>query len=539
MSSVTSRPMQGRSRQPGGLAFVIAVMLFGSWCVGARALIDRSMWMDEVHSWLLVTDPDWNHAFGALADGVDFNPPGWFAVTRAAMRWHGEITPAVLRCWSVFWMLLAAVGVYLLLVRRWDWSVSGAAVLIAFGHPLVVHQATEIRFYAFWCAAIVWLIHALSMPANTRGQRVAAVLCSVVATGAVTTCHYFGVLSILLVLLPVIVRRPIVPAVRWRCVAVVATTTMCLACCWPFLHGQRAALTRATWISPPTIADSCGFLLVFLPLWKGLLLCAAGVVGVMLRQRARQAGSAETPAIAVVPLSLWSAASLSLMPIVIVAVSWCLQPALVTRYAIVGLPGLAVVTGAVLNGLPRRWRASIPIVSAAWFLVSTNNTVWECQHDEVTELAFAQQLVDHAAERRILCEDRIVYARLMHSHPELASRLALIDFEDHELVSASSLRIVQRDAGRAMARWYPDYVMQSLHDVPHDGSVVLVPYEGTPTSGLRLPAGVEAHPLATGLLELRAARAVTTGGNAELSHADQSCRAPFGSVAPVISANSN
>ena len=62
-----------------GLVALVVVQLF---LTGSFSLLDRYLWLDEIHTQLLVTDPELTHAAGALAGGADFNPPGLYLMLR-------------------------------------------------------------------------------------------------------------------------------------------------------------------------------------------------------------------------------------------------------------------------------------------------------------------------------------------------------------------------------------------------------------------------------------------------------------------------
>ncbi|MFN9971085.1 MAG: hypothetical protein ACK58T_14455, partial [Phycisphaerae bacterium] len=64
----------------------------------------------------------------------------------------------------------------------------------------------------------------------------------------------------------------------------------------------------------------------------------------------------------------------------------------------------------------------------------------------------------------ILFEDRADWFPLVYRYPELRSRCALVDFTDSQMTVDSDLRAVQRDSGRKIAQWYPEYQMRHLSE---------------------------------------------------------------------------
>ena len=71
-------------------------MIVLSWAGLGQRLLTRPLWMDEIHSWLLISDADVGHAMSALADGADYNPPTYYLVARS-LAVFGPITEYRLR----------------------------------------------------------------------------------------------------------------------------------------------------------------------------------------------------------------------------------------------------------------------------------------------------------------------------------------------------------------------------------------------------------------------------------------------------------
>jgi len=69
---------------PGGIGLLEGVLVpavVGLWtlasivAVGSTSVLTRPMWLDEIHTALLVGDPSLLHALCALSHGADYNPP--------------------------------------------------------------------------------------------------------------------------------------------------------------------------------------------------------------------------------------------------------------------------------------------------------------------------------------------------------------------------------------------------------------------------------------------------------------------------------
>lgn len=476
-------------------------------------LLSRLMWMDEVHSWLIVSDTDLSHAMHALADGVDFNPPTWFVITRWLAMATGEVTEVRLRLISLFWMMAALAGVFLLLAKHFGSLASATAVLLTACHPLLVHQSTEIRFYGFWCACVSWLCVIIQYRPSSPGLRILQAIGAALLAGLTATCHYFGILSLGLIALPLVVRyTPDRSGFRLAAVILISGGTL-LLCCLPFLSGQKASLTRPTWISPPTIGDSLLFLQAMLPAWQIVVCVVAAIISIMCSRR-----TLADPFFRRLPDStreLWSLASLTLMPIVIVAVSWLIQPALVTRYAVVAVPAMAVGFAIAVYQCSVRTQVATLIMATGGFSYAVSSYESQWNSEQAYQKTLSQHLSRSDSSDLILFEDRIEWLPLVHYHPELRTFCKLADFTDNQLLEDSTLKIVQRDVGRRIQKWYPDFRLQALNDLGAQPSFWVVPY-ALEEPGLRYPAESKSQ---TEALPLREYYQASTGDTRETQSA--------------------
>jgi uncharacterized membrane protein len=458
----------------------VVVLLVVAWTAGGGKLLTRQLWMDEIHSWLLITDPDQSRAMSALADGVDFNPPTWFLVTRWLSGSPEVSTEFQIRCLSLLWTVMSIAGLCVILARHFDRLVICAAILLTISQPLLIHHSTEIRFYGFWSTCCIWLCVALQWCPQTRVLRSGRALILAILSFAVCTTHYFGVLSLGLIFLPILWRRWSGWLTELSAMGLGSATG--LLCCLQYLPGQKVALTRPTWISPATLPDTIGFLQSLMPTWQLIVCLVAFIVSIRLVMKRRNSGESHATdhrkkrsnEVALLAPLL----SLSLMPMVIVAISWCLQPSLVTRYAVVGLPSLAVLAAWIMQGSGPRARVSV--IGAAcvglWLGVSHRVDEWSVEENDCRQLV--QQIRSLKPGPVILFEDRIQWMPVLHHFPELRGQCVLADFDDCELVKDSSLRIVQRDVGRRIQKWYPMYAMKQLKEFSDSPEFYVIPYRG-------------------------------------------------------------
>ena len=481
------------------MALLICMMLGIAWAGGGRYLLQRQLWMDEIHSWLLIREPQTQRSLQALADGVDYNPPTYILLARQLRYLPGGITESGLRWLSLSLMILAIVGIFVVLYRRFPLLVCLASVLMMASSRHLIQQSTEIRFYPLWCAACAWLCvvldgHVIQRPWLLRWSNIVAVLLA----GVITTTHYFGILSLGLICVGAMLVRNLSRGRRRMIVWVACTGGVCLVGCLPFLIGQRAAITRATWVSPATVDDSLGFLNSMFPLIPMIICGAAFIISLALRKSSERhdasamaesdAHSDDGQTVGELARQLAPCLLLALMPLVIVLFSWTVQPALVVRYAVTGVLGFGAAFAVLLSRCGPRLQILMVVVSGICFL----QAVGFCRHQWL-EIDHARddlvtQLRHIPANGPIIFEDRTVSMPVLHSHPELRARCSLLDFNDDQLSIDSRLRIVQRDVGRRIVQWYPEYTMRSLDSLENELTFFVIPYVESPSASLLWPA---------------------------------------------------
>ena len=488
-----------------GLLTLLSVIWFSS---GASFLLQRLFWMDEVHSWLLINDPSPLRALHGLADGVDFNPPAYYLTARLLHWLPGELSEVRLRLLSVGLMSAAFVAGFLLLRRHFSLTAALGAIVLTAASPVLIHQAAEARFYALWMAAITLLALGLDIdsPHYRRLRQSGCLLLTIL----VCTTHYFGIISLTLLLSGQWLFSRHRDFRRSRFLLVLFLTGVAaVVLCLPLLSGQSAALTRPTWISAPTVMSSLAFLNVTMRPWLIVLLLAAVVLDQFARrvqshsQRASdrpeplpqaQFKAAAEPAATGGILAMKSVL-LTLMPVALVILSWLLQPAMVTRYAIAGLVGLAPIYAALLQ----RTRPSVQLIVLLLAVVGCMNSAQTCvrqwQQTDQRHLQLEAWIDRQPQNHVIVMEDRIDWLPLIHRRPDLSDRCFLAVFDDADLAVDSSLRIVQRDAGLKICRWYPGFRVRHVRRLSELERFVVVPYAGGSYDDLRYPGDFEEQKL--------------------------------------------
>ena len=476
-------PVSRRIRVTAGAAGLFLTLIAVWLSAGGDFLLRRSLWMDEVHTWILVSDPDPGHALSALADGVDYNPPGYYLLARMAGWLPGGLSSYRLRLFSLGCVIAALLAVYLLGCRRFSPFVSATAVLCMSGHALLIQQVTEIRFYALWLAAAAWLCWLLDH--RQRRESLWQTPLSMGLAALICTCHYFGIFSLVLVLSGSCVFRRDRASLRFHA-AVLLTGLVSLLLCWPFLAGQRAALTRPTWITPPTAGDSLNYLLAATPLSAVVMLLAgvsaAAVISGLDRRSVISSLSLawRTPGVA-----------LAAMPAVLVAFAWLIQPALVLRYAVTGAIGFVPLLAALISLQGRKGQTLCFAVGVMCSFHAVQQSVRQWQDQETQRERLATVTRELPEQRAVLFEDRTVWLPLVCAHPQLLDRCYLADFADSQMAVDSNLRAVQRDVGRRIAKWYPQYQLRSLASLRADEDFLIVPYSGGGFRDLHYPTGRE------------------------------------------------
>lgn len=465
----------------------ILVVVFGvCFALFGGTLLNRPFWMDEIHSWLLITDPDAFHALKALGEGADYNPPVYYALARVFSAVAG-LSETTLRIFSLLLSWGTAVVLAIVFRRQMTWWSAVGASLFVCSQSLFILQTTEVRFYALWLfllSAFCCLLTAA--PSQKAGIRHLG-LC--VLASLIAGTHYFGIISIGIVCTAHAVnnrlrRANLIPA-GLPVIAAVVT----VACCLPLLAGQKEALTAATWVKPPTLDSATKFLRQFFP---GIILLTAGAVwlsGKVFKPSSAQhpqSPSSHSDTGSQNQLSSKSGpwlrqedavfGSLLFMPVALIIFSYAVQPALVNRYASVGTLWLVPVLSRLLPALDIR--KSLLVFAAGSllfaFAVRHGSATWDYNLKPQQQLADSVNSIPKGTP--VLFEDRVDYWMLQKQ--QTSEDWNLLDFDTPPTDDLAVLRIVQRDVGRAVQRHYPNrYRMKSVRDVSQPVFYV-VPYRG-------------------------------------------------------------
>ncbi|MEP3479128.1 MAG: hypothetical protein ABJZ55_07780 [Fuerstiella sp.] len=463
------------------IAVVLSVVFVVSYAVFGHTLLLRPLWMDEVHSWLLISDPDPIHALRSLQQGADYNPPVYYAVAKV-FTWIVPLNEHNLRALSALLVLSTAIGLALVFDRHMKMPASIGCALLICSQELMILQSTEVRFYALWLALLTWFCFGL-----TTGKRsLKAVQYTLLSVFAALTAgtHYFGIISIGLVCAAFVAARKFEKDALVRAGIPFATAVITVACCLPLLSGQKAALTSETWVTAADSERMFAYVSQFFPRMLLLVSFAIWLMGFFLRSSDPDAAQMATeesdssgrlPEDHVPPDAMFVFGSLLLMPVVLIVFSLVVQPALVNRYSIVSCLGLVPVLAFLLKTGERRKSILVLVAGCVMFAwaVRSGSATWDHKFQSTQQLT--EELQQLPETKVVLFEDRIDYWMMQHKDPH--SNWYQLDFEFHPTDDVANLRIVQRDVGRAIERVYPNrFPLKSLTEFEGQ-DVFLVPYQ--------------------------------------------------------------
>ena len=176
------------------------------------------------------------------------------------------------------------------------------------------------------------------------------------------------------------------------------------------------------------------------------------------------------------------------MPLVIVLLSWTVQPALVARYAVTGVPGIRRhFCDSDVTLWPRSPETARCCGRGAVSAIGVDLQRGVARVSITIRDNLVKELKSLPADGPIVFEDRTISMPVLHSHPDLHARCSLVDFEEDQLSGDSSLRIVQRDVGRRILQWYPEYTMRSIDSLDETSTFYIVPYVESQSASLVWP----------------------------------------------------
>ena len=391
----------------GGLALVIVALALA----GGAVLWTRPLWFDEICCTLYVVGDASSplEVIQRVARGEDYAPPLLHLMLWSAGRIAGGLTPVVMRTVSVICVGLALALLYFALRRRLSRAPSAAGTLAVATHALVIAHAFEGRFYGPWllfAAAFAWSLGA--RPGARSRRRDLAVGLSAIC---LATIHWFGVLSLGLMCVAVLLAMQAPPRARLRLIAPAVSGFLAIAACIPLVLAHRAGATQvdALWV-PPLSAAQVGvivrlFFLSTIPVLAVVLLLIDRLLVADKPSGRASRGTVRDPSYAAL-------LSLSLFPVVLIVVSIVLQPSMLDRYAIVTVLAWAPLAAMAAATLERGGRIAVIAFVVVLVILAGRRTIRDKR-----EFAEMVRLNEEAYARARAMNLPIVFASLHTAYP--------------------------------------------------------------------------------------------------------------------------
>ena len=467
-----------------GLAVLILVQLAGT---DSFYLLQKHFWTDEICTHTVLNDADPAHVFHAIRGGVEINPPGLHLLLFAFTTLVNSTSEMALRSFALLSMVVALAAIYAALRESVSVLVSLAATLSIWAHPLILDHAFEVRYYGPWLAAAAWCCVLL---ARARAGTLGSI--GTVGLGVTSfflcTIHYFGIVTLILIVLAEWWWSRGQPRLRPGAIAPIAAGPLATAAAVAFLLPyQRSATTVRTWVPDPTAAQIVDFgTTLLLPLH----LAAVPLVIWLSRLTTRAAAPTDEPAR--VSAAAVGLTGLALLAPALVVFSFLAQPALISRY---GLPAIAALAPAVAFTVSRVHR--IWVLLLIGFLISSS--AFQIRQRAIRAQGFDrawQELIrdirEHTDGEPVAFEVPHDLNVVWHYAEDLRGRIFLIDFQPGELGDrVAPFRIWSRDLARQFGKFYDGPPLRPWADVRDAASVFVVPhpeaYTGSPDPHERYP----------------------------------------------------
>lgn len=344
------------------LAIVMAVQIALS---APKLLLGRYFWQDEQFTYFIASDPSLEHMLKAVREGADTNPPIFHLLVRGFAKVVPGRPEVVYRLFIVLTAWLGLLAVYVILRRAFGILASAIGVLGLWASPLIMHETFDARFYIPLLACAAWFCLVLRWQCRAWMRDVAVVL----AAALLCTIHYFGIIALVAIAVGELLLRGRQWRETGRRLLPALAGPIALAGMIPFLLGQRAGLSVATWVPtfhPDSLLDTFNNLFVTIPLgvvaiaWWLLRICGCG---------ANQAGRAELKEMA-------GLAGLLLVPVAVVGLSVLVQPAMIPKYMIPAMLVLAPIMALLAEGTPCWARWGLVVILLGVGLLQLRHEAW-------------------------------------------------------------------------------------------------------------------------------------------------------------------
>jgi hypothetical protein len=406
-------------RVAGLLCALVAQLWIGAWIAGQTVdyCFTKPLWLDEFHTTYLVNEEFARDLLLKLSRGADFNPPGLHIVLWFLAKTTGLSDELLLRAFSFSVGALAFVAVYLILRQRFDWSVSWVSVLGMWStSPLLIEHLFEGRFYGFWFATTAMLCLFLSL----RIQGLWQFICVAFLAGMMCLIHYFGILSLGLIVLFQCLSRFRESRQRWLIATAITVGPSVVMASLPLYFCQKAALPIPTWVGPPTFDKTLNFIWYFV----GNFAVAIPIL-VYTWQRLMSRDSGPTSKVDIREFGIYSGmCGLILLPVELSVFSYLIQPAQVYRYALPAVLAYAPFIALISQRLNTRM---LGVTAALFFAIGLGaaTQAFEMRQDFCAASALANAA---SAERPLIVHSRHV-AYPLFKYTRLDPKVVRISYE--------------------------------------------------------------------------------------------------------------
>jgi len=417
---------------------IVEVLMSTPWI-----LFGRYLWIDELWTKLIASEPSVWQSLVALKHSGDPTPPVYHLLARASWGLVGGSGETAFRTLAFVSMWVALVLIYALLRRTFAVLPALVAVLAFWSSPPIIEYAFFARPYAPLLAAIAGFC--LIYGADKKGPAATALTAAMAAL--VCTLHYFGVFALASVVLgDTLARHEPLPAMirRWL---PAAAGPIAVAACWPFVHAWNTGQTVFSYLPPQSLGSAVRD--VFLS-WGGALeatviLAFAWSISSLARLTIHllgYSGEARTPNIG--PLQpVAGLLGLILVPMFLAIFSALVYPAMTIRYMIPGLLGVTALLAVVASNTSPRILVGTAMllmllgarnlrVYSAWKLR------WQTAEEQMTKIGQGDQLAIvtfNVHEAYLLyayapsLRSRLFIADFRTTHRDKLSRVVLLDYE--------------------------------------------------------------------------------------------------------------
>ncbi|MCI0772001.1 MAG: glycosyltransferase family 39 protein [Chloroflexi bacterium] len=347
----------------------------------------QSLWLDEAFTWSFVR-LNWPRAIQAIrADAV--NPPFYYLFVKVVTS-GVALNEAALRFPSALAQIIGIVAAIFLGYRLGGEAGGAAAGLLWATHPLIIWASREARPYALAAALGVGALGAFVTLRHSPSSRTSVAAVVFLALGLLTHYFFFLLVTVLILLALIDLRRSPAFFRRWTILSLIAMIPLAIWLTFYFSQfSQDSAFQRIGWIRTPHLAD------VPLTLWN-LISGYAGVIDIASLAFGVVVIVALGLAVSFGDRSQLAGLALAglLIPVIAVWVISQRRPVYVDRYFIVLMPLIASIVAlgasAAARQLARPWARWTAVTVCALIAVSAGFSVhhaWKFDKEDWRGLA--------------------------------------------------------------------------------------------------------------------------------------------------------